>query len=158
MTNREYHGAATLEDGTRVALSADEAKALWEQAEAIRNKADADMPTTHHALGAISTAKDRLRRFGWSDGVHCPKDGSEFAVIEFGSTGIFSAFYSGTWPDGFLNYAGCVGRPGNMMWKPIASLTADELKTMHQCDESTRKWIERDMRTFASMMDENAHD
>lgn len=30
----------------------------------------------------------------------CPKDGSDFKVIELGSTGIFDCHYQGKWPDG----------------------------------------------------------
>ena len=96
----EYHGHKTLADGTHVALSADEAKALWEACEAARAKTEADMPTEHAALNELSRAFHRLKDFGWREAIYCPKDGSEFEVIEAGSTGIFRCRYDGAWPDG----------------------------------------------------------
>ena len=35
-----------------------------------------------------------------NDAIYCPKDGSVFKVIEFGSTGIFDCHYDGEWPKG----------------------------------------------------------
>lgn len=96
----EYYGSKTLSDGSRVALTADEAKALWEAVEASQEKAKADFPNEQSALREISRAMQRLRDFGWRDAIYSPKDGSEFEVIEAGSTGVFRCYYDGKWPDG----------------------------------------------------------
>jgi len=96
----DYHGSATLSDGSRVALTSDEAKALWEASEAAQAKAETDFPDQQSALREISRAVQRLRDFGWREGIYCPKDGSEFEVIEAGSTGVFRCRYDGQWPDG----------------------------------------------------------
>lgn len=96
----EFSGWATKSDGARVALSADEAKALWQACETARAKTEADMPTQEAALSEMSRAFHRLKDFGWREAIYCPKDGSEFEVIEAGSTGIFRCRYDGTWPDG----------------------------------------------------------
>lgn len=96
----EFHGSARLTDGTRVALTAAEAKALWEACEAAEAQLAADMPTDDDALRAMGRAYERLRKLGWRDAIYCPKDGSSFDVIEAGSTGIHRCHYSGIWPDG----------------------------------------------------------
>jgi hypothetical protein len=144
--NGQYHGHMTLVDGSRVALSADEAKRLWEDAERATAQAAMDMPAAGDAMAAISRAKERLRKLGWSDGIYCPKDGSTFAIIEFGSTGIFQGFYSGTWPDGDLHYCGCVSDPHGTMWKSLANLTCDEREVMDRCMETERAMVERQFR------------
>lgn len=95
-----YHGSARLSDGSRVALTEDEAKALWEAVDASQEKAKVDFPDEQAALREISRAMQRLRDFRWSDGIYCPKDGSEFEIIQAGSTGIFRCRYDGDWPDG----------------------------------------------------------
>jgi hypothetical protein len=58
------------------------------------------MPDEQAALSVLYMAWERLKDFGWNDPVYCPKDGTEFDVIELGSTGVFSAKYVGEWPDG----------------------------------------------------------
>lgn len=58
------------------------------------------MPTERDALDVLFQAGQRLQELGWQDIAYCPKDGSEFEVIEFGSTGIHPCIYVGTWPDG----------------------------------------------------------
>lgn len=95
-----YSGSARLVDGSRVMLTEDEAKALWESVEAAEAKAKVDFPDEQAALREISRAMQRLRDFRWRDGIDCPKDGSEFEIIEAGSTGIFRCRYDGEWPDG----------------------------------------------------------
>jgi hypothetical protein len=67
--------------------------------EARRRSADL-MPDEQAALRVLYMAWERLKYFGWNDPVYCPKDGTEFEVIELGSTGVFSGRYVGTWPDG----------------------------------------------------------
>jgi hypothetical protein len=102
----DYHGHMTMADGSHVALTADEAKALWEATEAAQAKSEADFPDEQTALREISRAMQRLRDFRWRDGIYCPKDGSEFEIIEAGSTGVFRCRYDGEWPDGmWLTFA-----------------------------------------------------
>ncbi|KPH74068.1 hypothetical protein [Bosea vaviloviae] len=96
----EFSGLARLADGSRVALTADEAKALWDACEASSAKLAADMPTEGDALRELGRAYERLRQLGWSDAIYCPKDGSEFDAIEAGSTGIHRCQYEGDWPNG----------------------------------------------------------
>src|SRR5688572_24561303 len=95
---RKIEGWATLEDGSRVRLSEEECRAIVAATEANeKRKADA-MPTTKEAVAAMFDAYDRLRKLGWRAGIYCPKDGTQFAAIQHGSTGIFTAWYSGDWP------------------------------------------------------------
>lgn len=103
---QQFSGSARLSDGSRVALTPDEAKALWDATEAAQAKAITDFPDEQTALREISRAMQRLRDFRWRDGIHCPKDGSEFEIIKAGSTGIFRCQYDGQWPDGmWLTFA-----------------------------------------------------
>lgn len=95
-----YHGHMTMVDGSHVALSAEAAKALWGASERAQAKAEVDFPDEQAALREISRAVQRLRDFGWREGIYCPKDGSEFETIEAGSTGVFRCRYDGEWPDG----------------------------------------------------------
>lgn len=96
---------------------------------AIREK-DADrearMPTTVSALCQISAAIERLKSMEWREACYCPKDGSPFAVVEFGSTGIFTAFYTGEWPKGYLICGDFVTGVDGYFWKPLDKLTDDE--------------------------------
>lgn len=95
-----YHGHMTMADGSHVALTADEAKALWEASEAAQAKSEADFPDEQAALREMCRAHHRLKDFGWRDAIYCPKDGSEFEAIEAGSTGIHRCRYDGAWPKG----------------------------------------------------------
>jgi len=97
-SNKRYRGEATTFDGRRITLSEDEVKSIWEKCEADKAKREENMPSTKEALDTLHSARERLRELGWSSAVYCPKDGSGFAVIEFGSTGIFPAIYHGEWP------------------------------------------------------------
>lgn len=65
-------------------------------------KADraAEMPDDAAALAVLHRAYMRLKELGWRDALYCPKDGSEFDVIEMGSTGVHTCAYFGDWPNG----------------------------------------------------------
>ena len=97
---QEYCGHMTMTDGSHVILTADERDALWAQIEAAKTKRATDMPDEKAAIEAMMQAHERLRELGWSDAIYCPKDGSEFNVIEAGSVGIFRCRYQGEWPTG----------------------------------------------------------
>lgn len=95
-----YHGHMTMQDGSHVALTADQAKDLWAAMEASNQRRAEKLPDVETALRAMGEAYFRLQELGWRDATYCPKDGSPFEVIEAGSTGIHRAHYQGTWPNG----------------------------------------------------------
>ena len=78
-----------------------EADALWESAEAEKNRRATQMPDEHVAIRAMWDAWYRLKELGWQEAMYCPKDGTKFKVIENGSTGIFDCVYEGKWPEGY---------------------------------------------------------
>jgi hypothetical protein len=95
-----YHGHMTLEDGSHVRLTAEEAQALWDEAERQQTERAARLPDEAACLRAMCDAFHRLKELGWREAMYCPKDGSEFDVIEAGSSGIHRCHYMGDWPDG----------------------------------------------------------
>lgn len=147
----KYYGHATKTDGTHVALTSDEARELWESCERATAKREADMPTSIHALDAICQAKERMRELGWSDGIYCPKNGDEFAVVQLGSTGIFAAAYVGEWPKGDIWLGDESMSPQAGMWKPLDKLTDDERAMMEKCIADHRDWMERQFKSFEAM-------
>ncbi|MEM6381121.1 MAG: hypothetical protein AAF739_00470 [Pseudomonadota bacterium] len=150
----KFGGFATTHDGKHVTLSQDEARALLDSAEKQKQQRASDIPTSHNALAIISNAMIRLRELGWRDACYCPKDGSEFAVLELGSTGIFRSFYMGESPDGRLYLDDFFVHPDGCLFKPLDRLTDDERTQLEQCDEQTRRNIERDCERFASFKDQ----
>lgn len=78
--------------------------ASFARLEAAFERRDADqaarMPDDKAALDQMQDAYTRLKKLGWRDAIYCPKDGTEFDVIEAGSTGIFPCHYEGDWPNG----------------------------------------------------------
>lgn len=129
----QYLGHKTLSDGTHVQLSEDEAKALWQMANDAKDKSAADMPTTDDALRTMQRGRSRLRDLGWREAQYCPKDGTRFAVIEYGSTGIFEASYWGEWPDGRVYCCDGFTHPHGMLFKPLADLTDAERAKLDEC-------------------------
>ena len=93
-------GHMTMDDGSHLPLRQSAAEALWAQAESARARRQSDMPDEQSAIRQLNDAQKRLKELGWGDPIYCPKDGSEFDVIELGSTGIHKAHYSGEWPTG----------------------------------------------------------
>lgn len=81
-------------------LTRAEADAIWEAAEKARADRVARMPDEQAALRVMFDAWLRLKEFGWSEAIYCPKDGSHFQAIEVGSTGIHDCSYEGDWPKG----------------------------------------------------------
>lgn len=146
---RKIQGWATDIEGKRHRLSEGEAQEIWDSCERAKEKRGTDMPDFDKAITTLHSAKTRLGELGWKDAIYCPKDGRTFAVIEYGSTGIFAASYHGEWPEGHLIYQDCVGHPKGCMWKPIDALTEQEAALLKQCDESHSKFMEREFRAFA---------
>lgn len=81
-------------------LRASEAEALMAQVEAATQRRAELMPDEPAAIRMMFEAHQRLKELGWNDAIYCPKDGSEFDVIEPGSTGIHRCHYHGEWPTG----------------------------------------------------------
>jgi hypothetical protein len=100
---KDYHGHMTLEDGSHIPLTAADAEAFWKEALAEKAARAAAMPTEQDAIRQMSEAYHRLKELGWNSPDYCPKDGSEFDIIEAGSTGIHRCAYWGTWPTGTYN-------------------------------------------------------
>lgn len=148
MSEKQYSGSMSTIDGERIQLSPDEAKAIWDACEKASEERKVSMPDTGKALAALSNANQRLQELGWSQGIYCPKNGSTFALIEYGSTGIFRGHYEGKWPNGWVQYCGCSGRPEGMRWKALDKLTEAERKHLAECDEMERKLMERDAQMF----------
>jgi hypothetical protein len=144
-------GHKTMVDGTHVPLRRDEADALWASIESAKAARIALMPDWAAALQMMSDALSRLNDEGWARGAYCPKDGSPFAIIEFGSTGIFEAFYSGTWPDGHVIACDFVSHPDGMLWKAIDKLSPAERAKLDECMALDKQMHEREVRAFAAM-------
>lgn len=81
----------------RDAITFEEVWAAAEEQKAVRA---ALMPTEQDAINRMQECYLRLKELGWNDAIYCPKDGSEFDVVESGSTGVFKCVYDGEWPDG----------------------------------------------------------
>lgn len=133
-----YRGHKKLADGTRVNLTEEEAKDIWEGITAMDAERAEAMPTTQDALEVMHTGRTRLRDLGWKGAEYCPKDGTTFAVIQYGSTGIFKAFYMGEWPKGHIYCCDCLGHPHGMMFKLIDSLDERERATLDECMKSEK--------------------
>jgi len=58
------------------------------------------IPTEQDAMSIMVECIHRLKELGWNDAIYCPKDGSVFHAIEYGSSAIHECHYSGTWPNG----------------------------------------------------------
>lgn len=81
-------------------LRREEADAIIAQCEREDARRKELMPDEESAIQMFFQAWQRLKEFGWSEACYCPKDGSEFLVIEAGSTGKHPCCYEGEWPTG----------------------------------------------------------
>lgn len=131
--DREFYGSASMADGTRVALTKDQAKAFWQMAEDAKAHRAETMPTAQDALQALIAAEERLRELGWSRGGGLRvKPGEECAVAEQGSTGIWKG-----WLDDerkYVHYGDCCSDPRKTFLKPLTDLTDVERAHMEECD------------------------
>jgi hypothetical protein len=149
----DYHGHMTMVDGTHVALTKDEAEALWRHFEEADAKDAADMPDAEAALAVICRARQRLRKLGWAEGIYCPKDGTEFAVAQIGSTGMWRGWFDGdafNWTDGWISLADFRSRPQEMFWKALDKLTPEERAHMAKCEEDERIATDRQIASWAA--------
>lgn len=81
-------------------LTRSEADELMERVEAATKRRAELMPDESAARQMLFAAHLRLKELGWNDAVYCPKDGTEFEVIEAGSSGVHRCIYRGEWPTG----------------------------------------------------------
>lgn len=93
-------GHKTFHDGHHEPLYQSEAAALMKASDEDKARRAELMPDETAAIHALFEAWLRLKELGWNDAIYCPKDGSEFAAIEAGSTGIHRCVYEGQWPTG----------------------------------------------------------
>jgi hypothetical protein len=97
-------GHKTFKDGPigfrHEPLRASEAAAIMAAVDAATQRRAELMPDEQTAIRMLFEAQQRLKELGWREAIYCPKDGSEFVVIEPGSTGIHSCTYVGEWPYG----------------------------------------------------------
>lgn len=130
--------------------------ATQEQAEAIFNalrerdaERQARLPATRSALDHACMAKQRLGDLGWRDGIYCPKDGTTFALVQWGSTGVHSGHYMGEWPRGHVYCGDFLISPEGLLWKAIDKLTDDEREALAASDRDVADFMERQVRMFA---------
>lgn len=126
----EYHGHGTLPDGTHVPLTKSEADALWQAAKAASAREAELMPDTAAVLRMTTGIRNRLHRLGWCEGIYCPKDGSDFAVIVPGCSAILTGCYIGEWPHGDFLVLDETVHPSGSWWKALDKLTTDEREKM----------------------------
>lgn len=129
----DYYGHKTLIDGTHVALTSDEAEALWKSVEASKQRRADTMPRVQDALSAMLDAKQRMEELGWWQGGGLRvRRGDQCAVAEFGSTGIWSGLVDDEGK--YVYYCDCVTDRRHAWLKPLADLTEDERAHMAKCD------------------------
>lgn len=149
MTDANYHGHMTHKDGSHTALSKEEAATLFSSFEKHDAEMAVQMPHAWGALGAIGRATERLRKLGWRKGGELVvKKGDECAVIEMGSTGMWSG-----WLDDerkYVHYSGCVSSPEKVWLKPLAELTDEERAHMAYCDKDRAEYMEREFARWSA--------
>lgn len=133
-------------------ITGEAAAAIWEAIERQNAADEAAMPDTLAAMIALQRARERLQKLGWREGIYCPKDGSNFAVMQYGSTGIFAGTYVGDWPTGDVWIADETCTPQGIMWKPLDKLTAAESARLEACIADQRAYIDRLGRTFGDQI------
>lgn len=131
--------------------------ATQEQAEAILDairKSDAEreasMPTYQAALHQALSARERLKKLGWRDGIYCPKDGTSFALVEWGSTGVHPGHYMGEWPTGDVYCNDFMVPPHAIMWKALDKLSDDERAALDASAANAKEFMERQLQAFST--------
>lgn len=134
----EYHGHKTMADGSHVPLTKDDVAAITALIEGNAAKRNADMPTVRDALSAFISAEERLRDLGWWRGGGLRiRRGDDCAVIQQGSTGMWSGRYQ---EDGeYVLFGDSVCRPRDCWMKPLSDLTDDERAWVEECDQKDRE-------------------
>jgi len=137
----DYHGHMTHKDGSHTYLSKEEVDDLVASFEKHNAEMASLMPQAWDALGVIGRATERLRKLGWRKGGGLAvRKGDECAVIQIGSTGMWSG-----WLDDdrkYVHYSGCVSSPEKVWLKPLAELTEEERAYMAYCDKDSAEYME----------------
>lgn len=136
-------GWGTTEDGRHVPITRAQAACILKSIKDAQAKRDAMMPDEASARRVLMQAVERMKSFGWRDGIYCPKDGTAFAVFMFGSTGVFTGHYSGDWPSGCIIAEDEVCDPRGCMWKPIDKLSDEEEAARQKAARATSDFIDR---------------
>lgn len=145
-----FYAAALLvspnEGENEVGLASEEqAQAILDALKVRDADREAAMPDWRAALHQTHTAKERLNKLGWRDGIYCPKDGTSFALIEWGSTGVHCGHYLGEWPEGRIYCDDFLIHPHGVMFKAISALTADEKNAMERSVADGKQFMERQL-------------
>lgn len=127
----------------------EQAKAIFEAVSKSDAEREAAMPTYQAALHQASAAKERLKKLGWREGIYCPKDGTPFALVEWGSTGVHPGHYMGVWPEGDVYCNDYLVPPHAIMWKAIENLSDDERVALEASTADGKEFIERQLRAFS---------
>lgn len=146
-------GHKTMIDGSHLPLHKSEADAIWAQIEKAQAKRQSDMPTSHDALRMMIDAKERMSDLGWREAIYCPKDGTDFAVCQVGSTGMWRGRYVGKWPDGHIQTGSSASRPEGHFWKSLDALTDEERAHMTRCDADMATMMQAEADRWALMAD-----
>ena len=140
-------GHKTMADGSRVAISADEAVGIWAAVEQANAERAEEMPTVRDALVAQSKARQRLSDLGWRKGGGLKlrkkdepdtRNDIEWVVIEEGSIGIFYARRC----DKFFHYCDCVSAHHKVYAKKTDDLTEDERSWADQCQKDHNEYMD----------------
>lgn len=129
----DCHGHKTLADGSHVALSKEEAAAIWKAVQEARAKRAQEMPTAQDALRVMIAARQRMQELGWWEGGGLRvRRGDECAVAETGSTGMWRGRLDAERK--YVLYGDSVSDPRKCWLKPLADLTDDERAYMDECE------------------------
>ena len=128
----------------------EQAAAIFEAIKERDAEREARMPDYRAALHQASVAKERLTKLGWREGIYCPKDGTEFALIEWGSTGVHCGHYMGDWPEGDIYCGDFMVPPHAVMFKTMDKLTDDEKAALDRSIEDDKQFMERQFRAFSN--------
>lgn len=141
-SKREYYGHRTLADGTHEPLTKAEAETLMAGLAASKDKLAADMPTVKDALAMLIKAEERLRDLGWWRGGGLRvRRGDDCAVIQQGSTGVWSGHYQASGE--YVLFGDSVCGPRDCYLKSLADLTPDESTWMQKCDREEAEAVSR---------------
>ena len=94
-----------------------DADAFLDAAQRAWTKRVADMPDEQAALVTMFSAWLRLKELGWSEAIHCPKDGTHFLAIEAGSMGAHDCSYHDTADGPWWVYDGDIWPSHPILWK-----------------------------------------
>lgn len=78
-------------------IAASTLQELLDECEREKAARDALMPDERGAIFMLFAAYQRLKDFGWRDGMYAPKDGTTVQTISLGSTGIHDCKFAGNY-------------------------------------------------------------